>query len=179
MLLETGESSEKEYFIWCLARILWCIRKCNFGNCDIIIVHSDCTGLLLSCALYFNNLIPTVSYKSFVSIFVIFSCVVANVGLEQLIGLSVPVLRFIYPIIIVIIVLTFLDKLFNGHKFVYRGSVLFTMAVSLNHGLVAINKNWDFNFPFINLPFNEMGLGWVLPALLGEACGWLLSLLKK
>ncbi|KKI91196.1 branched-chain amino acid transporter [Bacillus sp. SA1-12] len=137
------------------------------------------TGLLSSCAFYFNKLIPTVSYKTLVSIFVIFSGVVANVGLEQLIGLSVPVLHFIYPIIIVLIVLTFLDKLFNGQKFVYRGSVLFTMVVSLNDGLVAINKNWDFISPIINLPFNEMGFGWVFPALIGGVCGRLLSLLKK
>ncbi|WP_369094758.1 hypothetical protein [Bacillus sp. SA1-12] len=53
------------------------------------------------------------------------------------------------------------------------------MVVSLNDGLVAINKNWDFISPIINLPFNEMGFGWVFPALIGGVCGRLLSLLKK
>ncbi len=100
-------------------------------------------------------------------------------GLEKLIGLSVPVLNFIYPIIIVLIMLTFLDKLFNGQKFVYRGAVIFTMIVSLNDGLIAINENWDFISPIIKLPLSERGFGWILPALLGGICGWLLSLFKK
>ncbi|WP_254846826.1 branched-chain amino acid transport system II carrier protein [Oceanobacillus sojae] len=136
-------------------------------------------GLLSSCALYFHKKVPRISYKGFLTFFVLFSGVVANVGLEKLIGLSVPVLNFIYPIIIVLIMLTFLDKLFNGQKFVYRGAVIFTMIVSLNDGLIAINENWDFISPIIKLPLSERGFGWILPALLGGICGWLLSLFKK
>lgn len=75
--------------------------------------------------------------------------------------------------------MTFLDKLFKGDKFVYRGSVIFTMIASLNDGLVTINENWDFISQIISLPFNEMGFGWILPALLGGTGGWLLSLLKR
>lgn len=137
------------------------------------------TGLVSSCALYFNKLIPTISYKAFVTVFVLFSGVIANVGLEQLINLSVPVLNFIYPIIIVLIFLAFLDKLFNGEKLVYRLSIFFTTVVSLNDGLVAINKNWDFISPIISLPYHEIGFGWVLPAIFGGILGWLLSLVRK
>ncbi|MBP1934418.1 branched-chain amino acid transport system II carrier protein [Ammoniphilus resinae] len=137
------------------------------------------TGLMSSCALYFNKLFPAFSYRALVTAFVLFSAVIANVGLAQLINLSVPVLHFIYPIIIVLILLTFLDRVFRGHRFVYRGSVLFTMVVSLNDGLIAINKNWDFISPILHLPFIEVGFGWIFPALLGGVCGWVLSLGKK
>lgn len=136
------------------------------------------TGLLSSCAFYFNRLYPKISYKRFVLIFVLFSGFVANVGLEQLIKLSVPVLNIIYPIVIVLIFLSFIDKLFNGHRYVYRGSVLLTMVVSLNDGLIALNSNLDFISPLINLPLSEMGFGWIIPAIIGGVCGWLLSLFK-
>jgi branched-chain amino acid:cation transporter, LIVCS family len=78
-------------------------------------------GLLSSCAFYFNKKIPRVSYKRFLTLFVLFSGVVANVGLEKLIGFLFQFLSFIYPVVIVLILLTFLDKLFKGDKFVYRG----------------------------------------------------------
>ncbi|RKD25869.1 branched-chain amino acid transport system II carrier protein [Ammoniphilus oxalaticus] len=136
-------------------------------------------GLISSCALYFNKLMPTVSYQAFILFFSIFSGLVANVGLAQLIRLSVPVLNFIYPIVITLIALTFLDKLFKGHSFVYRGAVLFTLIVSLNDGLVAMNEKWDFIAPILNLPLAEIGFGWIVPALVGGVAGWLLSFAKR
>lgn len=168
------------------ASILSGVSKAYFGIYGNIILGlvillaciPTATGLLSSCALYFNKLIPSISYKTFVTFFVVFSAIVANVGLEQLINLSVPVLNFIYPIIIVLIFLAFLDKLFNGQKLVYRLAILLTSVISFNDGLAAINKNWDFITPIINLPFNEIGFGWVVPALLGGLIGWILSLLK-
>lgn len=137
------------------------------------------TGLMSSCALYFNKLVPAVSYKAFVTIFVLFSAIVSNVGLEQLIEFSIPALTFIYPIIIVLILMSFFKRLFQDHRYVYRGAVILTTIVSLNDGLVAVNKNWDFIAPFIQLPFANVGFGWIVPALIGAIAGWLLSLLTK
>lgn len=137
------------------------------------------TGLLSSCAIYFNKLFPNVSYKIFVLVFVLFSGLIANIGLEQLINLSVPVLSFIYPIVIVLIFLNFIDKLCNIHRYVYRFSVLLTMIVSINDGLTSLNTNLEFISRFINLPLGDVGFGWIIPAIIGGVCGWLLSLIKK
>lgn len=133
------------------------------------------TGLLSSCAMYFHHLIPALSYRLLLTIFVVFSGVIANVGLAQLIKLSIPVLNVIYPIIMVLILLSFADKLFRGAKLVYQLAVLLTAIFSINHGLMAINKDWDIIGRYITLPFHEAGFSWLLPAIIGALLGWILS----
>lgn len=150
-----------------------------FGLAILLACIPTGAGLLSSCALYFHQLLPRFSYQQLLTAFVLFSCAVANIGLNELIRISVPVLSFIYPIIIVLILLTFIDKIVPCHRYVYRGAIAFTMVVSLNDGLMAVQPNWDFISPIIYLPFTELGFGWVLPAIVGGLVGWIYSLIKE
>ncbi|GAF14738.1 branched-chain amino acid transport system carrier protein [Bacillus sp. JCM 19045] len=134
------------------------------------------TGLISSCAFYFSKLIPNLSYKGLVLGFTLFSAVIANFGLSQIIAYSIPVLVFIYPIVIVLILLAFLDKLFGGRRLVYQMTIIFTAIVSIGEGLKAFNGNWDF---FAWLPFADIGFAWVVPALVGFVIGWVASLGSK
>ena len=68
-------------------------------------------GLITSCASYFQTIFPRFTYKQLAIIFTIFSAAIANIGLSQLITISVPVLVAIYPIAIVLIFLTFAEPL--------------------------------------------------------------------
>lgn len=52
-------------------------------------------GLVTACSSYFHKLFPKVSYKTFAISLSIFSAIVANIGLTQLIAISVPVLTAI------------------------------------------------------------------------------------
>jgi branched-chain amino acid:cation transporter, LIVCS family len=138
-------------------------------------------GLVTSCGSYFSKMMPSISYKTFVIIFSVFSAVLANYGLSELIAISVPVLVTIYPLTICLIALTFLHPLFKGEKEVYQGSMSFTLVVALFDGLnaagIAIAPINDL-FTKI-LPLYEVGLGWIVPAIVGGICGYIFGALRK
>lgn len=106
---------------------------------------------------------------------------VANVGLTKLISITVPVLTAIYPLAIVLIVLTFLHSFFKGKSEVYLGSLLLTAIISILDGLMAsgvkIYAISDFFTDF--LPLYSVGIGWVLPAIFGGVLGFTISLMKR
>ncbi|PLT27920.1 branched-chain amino acid transport system II carrier protein [Peribacillus deserti] len=138
-------------------------------------------GLITSCAAYFHKLFPRLSYKTLAISLCVFSAVIANIGLTHLIAFSVPVLTILYPIAIVLIVLTFLHSLFQGRPEVYQGSILLTFVISLVQSL----KSFDHTLSVIDqffvrsLPMYDVGLGWVIAALAGGFIGYAASLIKN
>ncbi|QVY59709.1 branched-chain amino acid transport system II carrier protein [Cytobacillus gottheilii] len=137
-------------------------------------------GLITSCAAYFNKLLPSLSYNTFVIIFSAFSTILANFGLNELIAFSVPVLVAIYPLAICLMILTFTHSLFQGRKEVYQFSVLLTFIVSLFDGLAAAEIKVSFidNLFTDYLPLYSVGLGWLIPAIIGGLLGYMISIIK-
>ena len=137
-------------------------------------------GLITACATYFNKILPAVSYKSYVVIFSVFSAAVANVGLTKLISITVPVLTALYPVAIVLIVLTFFHSLFIGKSEVYLGSLLLTAIISIMDGIVASGIKLDAVSDLFTqyLPLYSVGVGWVIPAIIGGVLGYMVYLLK-
>ncbi|WP_313799523.1 branched-chain amino acid transport system II carrier protein [Cytobacillus sp.] len=134
-------------------------------------------GLISSCSQYFNKLLPKISYKSFVLIFSLFSAVIANVGLTQLISFSVPVLVFIYPLAIVLILLSFVHNLFNGYSFVYIFALIPTGLIGLVDGLNAAGLNVSAVTDVLSvLPFFSQGIGWLVPSIVGAIVGYCIAL---
>lgn len=138
-------------------------------------------GLITACSSYFHKIFPSISYKKIAIILSVFSALFANVGLMKLIAISVPVLTAIYPIAICLIFLTFLDSVFNGRSEVYIGCIGMTFIVSLFDGLNAAGftiKIIDDLFTTI-LPLYSVGLGWILPAIVGGILGYLVTLVTS
>lgn len=130
-------------------------------------------GLVVACGQFFTK-ITALSYRWIVLIITIGSFLIANQGLNTIIGYSVPVLTFIYPIAIVLILLTFMQNLFHRSKAVYRGAIVLTSLTSLYDGLVAYGFKLETITPFMEyLPFFSIGLGWVVPAIAGGLIGLL------
>lgn len=92
-------------------------------------------GLITACAEYFGRLIPVLSYKIWVTVFAFASFCVALFGLTTIIHAAIPVLMFLYPLTISLMILTFTDKLFHGHRAVYACATLFTLIPSLYDGI--------------------------------------------
>ncbi|MFP7492869.1 branched-chain amino acid transport system II carrier protein [Terribacillus saccharophilus] len=138
-------------------------------------------GLITSCSTFFHELMPRISYRTFAIVLSVFSAVVANIGLTELIQISVPVLMAIYPITISLVFLTFLHPLFGGRRAVYIGSLVLTFCVSIFDGLnEAKIEITAVNDLFQNiLPFYSVGLGWVVPSLVGGLIGWIISLVRS
>ncbi|MFT8322066.1 MAG: branched-chain amino acid transport system II carrier protein [Bacillus sp. (in: firmicutes)] len=166
----------------------------SFGSIMLaIIVILACLktgiGLTTACAEYFHQLFPRISYQIFVILFCIFSGIVANVGLTNMIKLAVPVLVMLYPLAITLMFLAFLSPLFNHRRVVYVITTLFTAVMSIIDGLSAAavkleTKALSFIDPVVsflnqNLPLYSEGLGWVLPSLAGLLLGWIISIFTK
>ncbi|MFA9414339.1 MULTISPECIES: branched-chain amino acid transport system II carrier protein [unclassified Streptococcus] len=138
-------------------------------------------GLLTAFSETFSEMFPSVSYKTFLAAATIFPAIFANVGLTNIIAYSIPVLMFLYPLAIVLVLLALVDKLFKGKKAVYLWTTIFTLFPAIVDGLAA--SPWAelsivkglVSFGHGLLPFSSIGMGWVLPSILGFIVGLLLS----
>ncbi|UOR11131.1 branched-chain amino acid transport system II carrier protein [Halobacillus amylolyticus] len=133
---------------------------------------TTCVGLVVACAQFFSSRFPSLSYKQVALAVTIISFAIANLGLNQIIAYSVPVLVFVYPIAIVLIILTFTGGIIHHSPYVYRGAIILTSLVSLYDGLVAAGVPLSAVTPYIqSLPFYEINLSWLVPALIGGIAG--------
>lgn len=130
-------------------------------------------GLVAATSQFFAKMMPKVSYKTFTLAITVISLLIANLGLNQIISISVPVLIVLYPITIVLVVLSFLDRFFNGSRGVYIGAVFTAGMVSVIDGLKSFGIESEVLASTLkSLPLYAEGLGWLLPALIGGLAGW-------
>ncbi|WP_342505492.1 branched-chain amino acid transport system II carrier protein [Sporosarcina sp. FSL K6-2383] len=132
-------------------------------------------GLMTACGEYFHMLMPKISYKLFVVIFTTFCFVIANFGLANIITYSIPVLMFLYPLAVVLMLLTFTSPLFNHSRIVYVAATAVAFLISIIDGLKTLCKSLEIDYfgwlsPIVSfyeriLPFYDEGLGWLLPVL--------------
>lgn len=152
-----------------------------FGNVGAIILAaivllaclSTSIGLITSCATYFHSLVGGVGYKTWVAIFSVFSFGVAMFGLKTIIVAAIPVLMFIYPLVVVLVILTFLDKLFGGRQCVYAWTIGLTMITALVNGTQTAKIPLGSVDTFFNtmVPFHLIGMGWLSFAIVGFVIG--------
>ncbi|WP_078414048.1 branched-chain amino acid transport system II carrier protein [Priestia abyssalis] len=134
-------------------------------------------GLTTACGEFFAKMIPGLSYKTIVIFLTVFSAVIANIGLTQLISISIPILVFIYPLAIILVVLSFRDF----SREVYILPLIVSSVVSLMDSLKAfgITIAW-IDRPFQTyLPFYNDGAGWILPAGIAAIAGYVISKVKS
>ena len=140
-------------------------------------------GLVTSCSEAFIRMFPkALSYKAWAILFTVFSFVVSNFGLSKILDYSLPVLMFLYPPTITLILLALTGKFFGHSKRVYISVTAFTcisalfdlmktlpgtMQDSLHlEGILALAGKY--------LPFFSINLGWVIPAIIGLIIGLLI-----
>ena len=89
-------------------------------------------GLVTSCADAFARMFPkALAYKTWAILFTVFSFVVSNFGLSRIIEYSLPVLMFLYPLAITLILLALCGKLFDHDRAVYVSVTALTGAAAL------------------------------------------------
>ncbi len=143
-----------------------------FGIIVALACFTTCVGLVVACGQFFSSRFKGLTYKGVALVVTIISLAIANMGLNQIVAYSVPVLVFVYPITIVLIILTFTGGIIHHSPYVYRGAILFTSVISLYDGLVAAGFPLKSVTPYIQaLPFSEINLSWILPAFVGAIIG--------
>ncbi len=139
-------------------------------------------GLVTACAETFSELFPgRLTYARWAVLFTGVSLLISNIGLAQIIALSGPVLYFLCPLSIVLILLGIGGSRFGHARVVYQC----TMGASAVAAVLELARavggpcvplvDWVGTW----LPFYRYGLGWVIPAAVGFAAGMALYLSGK
>lgn len=159
----------------------------HMGNVILAIIISfacltTSCGLSASCATFFSGLFyGKVTYKQCLIVFTLFSMAAANVGLTTLIELSVPFLVGIYPMVIVLVVLSMSEALFGKKREVYWGSLGLTFIFSIFDGLQAANIHFDLVHQLFTkyLPLYTFNFGWVVPSIAGAIIGYIVASFRR
>lgn len=157
----------------------------SFGNIIlsaviILACITTAVGLVSANATFFKKQFPKLSYKALAVVFSLFSLIISNFGLSTLISITLPVLMFIYPIAIVLMFLVLFDQLFNRAPIVYSLALIATALVSLYDGIktAGFEISWYENLVSA-LPLYGQNIGWLVPAIVGMAIGWIIHLMTR
>ena len=167
---------------------LLAIARHYFGGFGAVILAVTVTfacvktavGLITSCSQTFCELFPRgPSYRTWAVGFCLFSFGAANFGLETILAWATPVLMFLYPLAITLILLSLAGGLFGNDRRVYLCVTAFTLPAAVLDLLKALPVGAQAVLPLGGLleaagrwlPLYGLGLGWVCPALAGLAAG--------
>ena len=165
----------------------------NFGKillAAIVIVAclKTAIGLIIACSEIFIQMYPnTLSYKAYAVVFTLISFLIANLGLQKIISLSIPVLMYLYPLAIVLIFLSLAYPIIGKNKRIFSLTILFTAIFSIFDLLKALPENISstdsisriVDFAKNYIPAFKIGFGWFIPAIFGIILGLLISIIKK
>ena len=132
-------------------------------------------ALTSSAAAYFSELCRgKVSYKVFVVAICVFSAVVSNLGLDRIVAVAAPVLDVVYPPALVLICISLIMP--KVHDFVSRGAVIGALLTSV----LCTLHTYGVSVPLVEaLPLDDLGLSWVLPAVVFGLAAQLVTMLPS
>lgn len=169
--LYTGDISQTQ--------LLVSITSALLGNAGIILLAiivalaclTTATGLTSITANYFSELTKNkIKYKHIVSGICLFSMLMSILGVDKIISMAVPILTVLYPVAIVLVLMSSLPKIFTNHL-MFKGAAYTTLIISI---LSVIDSSY-MPIAFIHkLPFNQYGFNWLIPAMIGALIGLLL-----
>ena len=145
-------------------------------------------GLVTACSTTFSELFPhSVSYPTYAILFTLFSFAISNVGLSRIIAYSLPVLYFLYPIAIVLIVLCLIEGAIGYHRPLFAVTMIGTCAAASFDFLKALPPSLQNTCPGIHLlhmigealPLSGIGMGWIVPSTAGLLIGGILVVLQR
>ena len=145
-------------------------------------------GLVTSCSDAFVRMFPkALSYKAWAIIFTGFSFVVSNFGLSKIIEYSLPVLMFLYPLAITLIILALIGKIFDHDRVVYVSVTAFTVFAAVFDLIKTLPEGIRSGLHLDGLvglaekvlPWFNLNLGWLVPAIIGFVIGMIIHRTKK
>lgn len=169
------------------AIVLSAILQQLFGQAGTIVLGliftlaclSVCIGLVTSCAQYFSSIFPKLSYVKWAVLLCIISGFVANLGLSQILIVSVPILGLLYPIAITLIILGLLhEKLPFNKRPVYVMTIIGVGLFSLIELINSTFLNGSLTDLLLYVPMQSEGFGWIMPGIIGFTIGSIIEYLS-
>lgn len=147
-----------------------------FAAIVLLACLTTCVGLINACASFFQEIYPTFTYQHFVVLFVLIGLFITNLGLNTILAIATPLLVFVYPFAIVLILLSLVQHFLGESKKMY----VYSMVVTSIFALVSVLDFFDFHLKPLDIllgifPLYENGLGWVVPTLLVAILGYTLD----
>ena len=130
-------------------------------------------GLTTTCGQYFEEVSKgKISYKKTILVTVAVEFIISLVGVDSLINLAVPVLTFIFPIMIALILFSAFDQ-YIPYDWTYLGAVVGAGIVGLVQGINTLSQLLGGNLlgDAVKLigtfPLATYGLEWIVPTFVG------------
>lgn len=121
-------------------------------------------GLTMVAGNHFEELSHgKISYKKVVAIVIVVSYLFSNFGLTKIISIAVPILSTLYPPVVVLVIMAFFDRKIKRDQ-IAAGAAYVAFAYALCETLNSLGLPLGF---VTKLPFAAMGLGWIVPAVIG------------
>lgn len=131
-------------------------------------------GLASSFSDYFSVILPKFSYKKILAAVCVFSFALSNIGLTTMIQFTLPALVMIYPPAIALILLSFCNRWIKNKPEAYALALLLAFIIGIFDGLKTAHISLGSISELIaRIPLFELGLGWVIPAIIGCLIGTL------
>lgn len=136
----------------------------------IIACLKTAIGLISSFANTFSRLFPAVNFKKWSIVASIVPMLIANLGLTTIIDNSKPVLLLLYPVAIVLILLTLLKQWKSIPKRTFQVTIFTVFFVSIPSAMNTLPTSLSSAVPIRHLvhwgsylPLSQYGLGWLIP----------------
>ena len=142
-------------------------------------------GLTTTCGQYFEEVSKgKISYKKTILVTVAVEFIISLVGVDSLINLAVPVLTFIFPIMIALILFSAFDQ-YIPYDWTYLGAVIGAGIVGLVQGINTLSQLLGGNLlgDAVKLigtfPLATYGLEWIVPTFAGALTFTILAAILK
>ncbi len=142
-------------------------------------------GLTTTCGQYFEEVSKgKISYKKTILVTVAVEFIISLVGVDSLINLAVPVLTFIFPIMIALILFSAFDQ-YIPYDWTYLGAVIGAGIVGLVQGINTLSQLLGGNLlgDAVKLigtfPLATYGLEWIVPTFAGALIFTILAAILK
>lgn len=156
----------------------------TFGNALLLTLATvtcltTAMGLVIAFSQDFHQRFPQVAYHTFLRWNCFLSFLIANLGLDQIVTWSTPVLMFLYPLAIVLILVALASPLFERAPVVYRwalGLTVIPACFDLVGSLPPLFRQWGgcrwlTAWAGQHLPLFTSGFAWLPFAVVGTVIG--------
>ena len=142
-------------------------------------------GLTTTCGQYFEEVSKgKISYKKTILVTVAVEFIISLVGVDSLINLAVPVLTFIFPIMIALFLFSAFDQ-YIPYDWTYLGAVVGAGIVGLVQGINTLSQLLggkllgDAVKLIGTFPLATYGLEWIVPTFVGALIFTILAAILK
>lgn len=150
-----------------------------FGSIVLLACLTTCVGLINACASFFNEISPRFSYKQYVIVFVLIGLLITNLGLNTILSIATPLLVFIYPFAIVLVLLSLMQYFIGESKKMYVYSMIVTSIFAIHSVLDFFKLELQAVDSILGIfPLFDNGVGWVVPTFIVAILGYLLDYTK-